>query len=87
MRLVVVYRERSDHARPVEELLHNFHRQTGGEIEPLDPDSREGVSFCQAYGIVEYPTIIAIDYSGVMQEMWRGLPLPRISELSYYNQP
>ncbi|MGI6612333.1 MAG: hypothetical protein ACOX0Z_02055 [Candidatus Nanosyncoccaceae bacterium] len=87
MRIIVVYRERSDYARTVEEFLHDFKYQTGGEIETLDPDTREGIGFCQAYGIVEYPTLIAIDYSGVMQQMWRGLPLPRISELSYYNQP
>lgn len=87
MRIVVVYREQSDHARSVEELIHDFKRQTGGEIEVLDPDTREGIGFCRAYGIMEYPTIVAIDYAGTMQEMWRGLPLPRISELSYYNQP
>lgn len=86
MKIVVVYRERSDYARAVEELLHDFKRQTGGDIESLDPDGRDGVSFCQAYGVMEYPTLIAIDHSGVMQQMWRGMPLPRISELSFYNQ-
>ncbi len=85
MRIVVVARDRSDYSRQVEELIHDFKRQTGGEIEQIDPDSKDGISFCRAYGIVEYPTILAINHESVMQQMWRGLPLPTISMISFYN--
>lgn len=85
MRIVIIARDRTDYARQVEEYLRDFKMQTGGEIEVMNPDSREGIGFCQAYGVLEYPTILALDSSGIMQHMWRGLPLPRISELSYYN--
>ncbi len=85
MKVVVVYRSESEHGRTVEEYLRDFLRRTGSEIETLDPDSKDGGSLCRAYDIVEYPTVIALSDDGRMQNMWRGLPLPTISELSYYS--
>ena len=38
----------------------------------------------QLYDIMQYPTVICIDDSGLMQNMWPGLPMPTISEVSYY---
>lgn len=84
MRVVVVYRENSEHRRAVEEFLHDFERQTGHEIETMDPDARDAQDFCRVYDIVEYPTLIAISDDGQVQNNWRGLPLPTISEVSYY---
>jgi hypothetical protein len=84
MRVVVIYKDQSDYAREVSDYLRDFGRQTGHVLETLDPDSREGVGFCETYDIVEYPTIIAISSDGAMQNMWRGTPLPTISEVSYY---
>lgn len=84
MKVVVVYRQESDHAREVTNFLRDFSSQTGRVIEEIDPDSREGDSFCRAYDIVEYPTLIAIDDSGVMHHLWRGRPLPTINEVSFY---
>ena len=84
MKVVVVYRQESDHAREVTNFLRDFSSQTGRVIEEIDPDSREGDFFCRTYDIVEYPTLIAIDDSGVMQHLWRGRPLPTINEVSFY---
>jgi len=86
MRVVVLYREQTDYARPVIDFLHDFKQQTGHDLEILDPDSSEGMLFCDTYGIVDYPTIIATSDDGVMQNTWNGLPLPTISEVSYYVQ-
>lgn len=84
MRVAVVYKYESDHARPVLDYLRDVKRQTGYDLEEIDPDSRDGSATCRTYDIVEYPTIIALDHSGGLQHMWRGLPLPTISEVSYY---
>lgn len=84
MRVVVIYKDASDHAREVYDYLRDFERTTGHSLETMDPDSREGMSFCSAYDIVEYPTIIALASDGSLQNMWRGTPLPTISEVSYY---
>ncbi len=84
MRVVVVYKPESEHRRAVEDFLRDFARQTGNIIETLDPDTKEGGDFARVYDIVEYPSMIALSDDGRLQNMWRGLPLPTISEVSYY---
>ncbi len=84
MRVVVVYKQETDYARRVDEFLGDFKRQTGRDLETLDPDTRDGSGFCETYDVVEYPTIIAISDDGQIQNQWKGLPLPTISEVSYY---
>ena len=84
MRVVVVYKQETDYARRVDEFLGDFKRQTGRDLETLDPDTRDGSGFCETYDVVEYPTIIAISDDGQIQNQWKGLPLPTIREVSYY---
>ena len=84
MRVAVVYKYESDHAREVLDYLRDFERQTGHTLETIDPDSKEGADTCRAYDIVEYPTVVAFSDDGHMQNMWRGRPLPTISEVSFY---
>ena len=84
MKAVIVYRAESDHARAVEDYLRDFTRQTGRELETIDPDTKEGIDFCHVYDVMEYPTVVAFSDDGQLQNSWPGLPLPTISELSYY---
>lgn len=84
MRVVVVYKQQTDYARRVDEYMEDFRRQTGHELETLNPDTRDGAGFCRTYDIVEYPTIVALSDDGQLQNQWRGLPLPTMSEVSYY---
>ena len=84
MRVIIIYKEQSDHAREVTSYLRDFKRQTGRDLETINPDAREGADFCRVYDIVEYPSIIALDDDGRLQNYWRGRPLPTISEVSYY---
>ena len=84
MKVQVIYKEESDHAREVMDYLRDFKRQTGHDLETVDPDTAEGADFCRTYDIVEYPSIVAISDDGILQNLWRGRPLPTISEISYY---
>lgn len=84
MRTFVVYKDLSEHGQPVREFLRDFMHQTGKQLEVVDPDTRDGDALCQTYDVVEYPSIVALDDNGVLQNVWRGLPLPTISEISYY---
>lgn len=86
MKVVVVFKNDSDHARAVSDFLRDFQHQTGHILGTLDPEARDGEQFCRAYDIVQYPTIIALSDDSVMQNAWSGLPLPTISEVSYYVQ-
>lgn len=82
MRVICVYRDNEDYTRTVTDWIENIRRQTGHEIESMDPD--ENVHFCETYDIVEYPTIIALDNQGSVLNMWRGRDLPLIDEVLFY---
>jgi fructoselysine-6-P-deglycase FrlB-like protein len=84
MRSVVVFRDNTDYSREVTDYLRDFEKQTGRKLDTIDPDTEAGAHFCETYDIVEYPTVIALSDASVMQNIWRGLPLPTIIELSYY---
>ncbi len=86
MKVVIVYKNESDHARAVLDFLRDFERQTTHVLETVDPETADGEQFCRAYDIVQYPTVVALSDDSIMQNMWRGLPLPTISEVSYYVQ-
>lgn len=84
MKTYIVYKEQSEAARTVEMFMHDFTRQTGKLLETVDPESRDGSQMCSTYDIVEYPSIVSLDDNGIVQNIWKGLPLPTISEVSYY---
>lgn len=84
MRVLVVFKEQTDYARQVLDYLRDFERQTGRILETLDPETRDGVGFCRAYDILEFPTILAVSDEGQVQGMWKGLPLPTINEVASY---
>ena len=67
MRVLVVYKQQTDYTRRVEDYMTDFQRQTGHELETLDPETRDGISFTGAYDIMEYPTIIALSDDGQIQ--------------------
>ena len=82
MRVVCIYKDNEDYSRTVDEWLTNVYRQTGKEIEIMDPDKNS--SFCEAYDIVEYPTILALGEQGDVRASWRGRELPLINDVLYY---
>lgn len=84
MNVAVIYQYESDHAREVLDYLRDFKRETGHDIEEIDPTTPAGAHTCRTYDIVEYPTMIARSSDGQLQNVWRGRPLPTISEVSYY---
>lgn len=84
MKTVIVYKDETDYAREVTDYLRDFNRQTGHELETINPDTPDGIDFCRTYDIVEYPSVVAISDDGSLQNLWRGLPLPTITEVSYY---
>ena len=86
MRVFVVYKNESDHARAVIDYMRDYERVTGKVLETISPDTRDGAQLCRMYDIVEYPSVVATTNDGVLQHLWRGLPLPLINELSYYDE-
>lgn len=84
MKLIMVTKDATDYAREVTDFMRDFEAQTGRQIETLDPESPSGIDFITSYGIVQYPTLVAIADDNTMQNMWVGTPLPTVMEVSYY---
>ena len=85
MRVVVIYKRETDYGREVEDWIHDLRaRDTAGIVTEVNPETRDGESMAQAYEIMQYPTIMALDDTGRVLSSWTGLPLPRLDEVSYY---
>lgn len=66
------------------EWLREFERRTGREVESVSPDTREGESICNAYDVVEYPTIMVLSNDGAVIASWRGRNLPMFDEVAQW---
>lgn len=86
MRAVIVYHTERDYERDVIGYLKEFEYRTHDELQRIDPDTRDGDSFCRTYDVTEYPAILVLDNEGKVITMWQGMPLPLIDEVRFYVQ-
>jgi hypothetical protein len=88
MRIVVLYRPESEFARRTEEYITDFQRfHPSQNMEAFNVDSIEGSEIAKLYGVMEYPTILALKDDGQMEQMWSGIEkLPLMNDLAYYAQ-
>lgn len=85
MKVVVIYRPNSEHARQVETFIQDYqHQHSSGRLEILDVDSRDGAAMATLYDIMQYPTILALANDGSVTKTWEGEMLPLMDELAYY---
>lgn len=83
MKILVLYRPNSEHARLVETFLGDFERQHADSVavEVLDLNTREGANTASVYDIVQYPSILVVDNFGSIIRSWQGDSLPLMSEV------
>ena len=87
MKTFILYHPNSEQARNVEMFVHDFGKRYGADlIELISVDTIVGSDKASVYGVVQYPSIIVTDSSGVMIKSWEGESMPLISELAYYTQ-
>ena len=85
MKVVVLYRPNSEHARVVEQYIHDFTRQEPDrKIELLSIDTVEGSQKAEVYDITAYPAVLALADDGQLLKYWQGDQLPLMNELAYY---
>ena len=85
MKVVILYRPNSEHARAVEEFIHDFKRQEANrQVDVLNVDTVEGITAAKLYDVVQYPAIIALTNDGQLLKAWQGEQLPLMNELAYY---
>ncbi len=82
MRVTVIFRERSDHARGVHEFIELVERRYPGKrVHTLELDSRSGAAEATLYDIKRYPAILVTRPNGSIAQLWEGLPLPLVDEI------
>ncbi len=85
MKVVVLYRPDSEHARTVEEFVREFQRRSPDRaIELVNLDSRPGADLARLYDIVRYPAILAMTNEGQLLQQWQGEQLPLMNEVAAY---
>ena len=84
MRVAIVWKDQTDYAREVIDWMEEFKKETGEDVESIDPETVEGELFVRARDIVQYPEVVAMsDDGGVLRE-WKGTPLPQFDEVRYF---
>lgn len=87
MKLLVLYRPDSEHAREVEDFMRDLQRRHGvnpDTIDILNVDSREGAAMASLYDIMMYPSILAVANDGSVLKSWEGAELPLMDEVVSY---
>lgn len=86
MKLLILYRPRSEFATEVETFVRDFQRQfeAGQRIEMLSVDTREGAAEASLYDILSFPAILALADDGKVLNIWVGMPLPLMNEVAGY---
>lgn len=87
MKILVLYRPNSEHARKVEEFLRDLQHQhdIGQEkLKVMDIDSRDGVATASIYDVVTSPAIVVTDNVGSYVQSWTGDDLPLMQDVAAY---
>ena len=87
MKVLVLYRPNSEHARKVEEFLHDLQKQHDvdqRDLQVIDVDSRDGIATASIYDVVTSPAIIVTDNVGSYVQSWMGEDLPLMRDVAAY---
>ncbi|OGL29594.1 hypothetical protein A3D14_01770 [Candidatus Saccharibacteria bacterium RIFCSPHIGHO2_02_FULL_47_12] len=76
MKVLVLYRPQSEHARRTEEFVENIKRQHGVKLDVVDVDSRDGVATASMYDIMLYPAVLVMTLDGRLIKLWSGEEVP-----------
>lgn len=88
MKVLVLYRPQSEHARLVEMFVHDLeHQYDNTRLDIIDVDSRDGIATASLYDIMDYPGILALTDDGQILKSWQGEQIPRLQDVAYYAQP
>lgn len=87
MKVIVLYRPRSEFARQVEDFVRGLQTQHGLDdhrLEVLDYDSREGSATASLYDLLAQPSILVIGDDGHYVKDWQGNSLPLLGDVAGY---
>lgn len=82
MKFVILWREKSDHARAVIEFVEMM-RRTYPDKKPemVELETRRGADVAQYYYVDRYPAVIVATSDGHVLGQWQGLPMPLVDQV------
>jgi hypothetical protein len=86
MKVLVLYRPRSEHRQAVEEFIRRYNESyTDSSLEVLDVDQRDGSATASLYDILQYPGFLILRDDGSVLQSWQGPDnIPKIEDVHYY---
>jgi hypothetical protein len=84
MKVVVLYRPRSEQEGKVLDFARDYKQLRNREFNLVSLDTVEGDNMAKVYDITQYPAFLAIKDDGQLEQMWQGEQLPLMNELDYY---
>jgi len=86
MKVVVLYKVRSEYRASVESFIEDYRRvYPKSKLEILDIDHRDGIAMASLYDVFSFPTILALRNDGSVVQVWEGIEqLPRVDDVRAY---
>lgn len=87
MKVLVFYRPNSEHARRVEEFVHDLQRRhdiDDRHLQIYNIDTREGASMAALYDVMAYPSLFVVGDDGGYVKSWTDGQLPLMDEVASY---
>lgn len=84
MKVVVLYRSKSEHGTAVEQYAREFEVRTSKKLKLQEIDTVEGDEMAKLYDVTQYPALLAIAEDGHLLKLWQGKQLPLINEVAAY---
>jgi hypothetical protein len=85
MKLLILYRPRTEFARSVEEFVQNLERiYPGNNVALTDANSIEGSHQAELYDIMQFPAMLVLGEDGSVVNSWIGPELPLIDDVVGY---
>ena len=86
MKVLVLYKQRSEHRQIVEEFMRQFKsRNPEVKLDSMDIDNREGYATANLYDVLRFPTVLALRNDGTVLQIWEGDDhIPQLDEIGAY---
>lgn len=87
MKVVILYRSKTEHESKVLDFERDYRQQTGRDLNLVDLNTKEGSDLAELYDVVRYPAVLAMTNDGALLQLWQGELLPLIRDVTFYDKP
>lgn len=84
MKIVILYRPKSEQEGKAQDFARDYKILKRKELELTSLDTVEGDDLAKLYDITQYPAVLAVKDDGQLEKVWQGEEWPQMNELDYY---